>query len=118
MGATFSGTEIWSFVELASYYRRFYQCFSTIIDPLTRFTHQSVGFQCSYECQESFQNIKNLLTSAVMLTPSKDGLEFIVYCNSSRVGLGGIFMQKVKVIGYASRMLKSLEKNYPTMIWS
>ena len=59
-----------------------------------------------------------MLTSAPVLTPPKDGLEFIVYCNASRVGLGGIFMQKGKVISYASRLLMSLEKNYPTMFWS
>ena len=35
------------------------------------------------------------------------------YCDTSRIGLGCILMQKGKVIAYASRQLKVHEKNYP-----
>ena len=41
-------------------------------------------------------------------------MDFTVYCDASRVGLGGVLMQKGKVIAYASRQLKVHEKNYPT----
>ena len=37
-----------------------------------------------------------------------------MYCDAPGVGLGGVLMQKGKVIAYASRQLKSHEKNYPT----
>ena len=49
-----SPTEIWSFVGLAGYYRRFVQSLSTIAAPLTRLTRQDVGFQWSDECEESY----------------------------------------------------------------
>ncbi|GJS07271.1 putative reverse transcriptase domain-containing protein [Tanacetum coccineum] len=39
---------------------------------------------------------------------------FIVYCNASHKGLGAVFMQKEKVIAYASCQLKVHEKNYTT----
>ncbi|XP_015165067.1 uncharacterized protein [Solanum tuberosum] len=109
-----SPTEIRSFVGLPGYYRRFVQSFSTIAAPLTRLTRQGVGFQWSDECEESFQKLKTLLTSAPVLTLPEEGVDFTVYCDASGVGLGGVLMQKGKVIAYASRQLKSHEKNYPT----
>ena len=49
-----------------------------------------------------------------MLTLPEEGVDFTVYCDGSGVGLGGVLMQKGKVTAYASRQLKSHEKNYPT----
>ena len=73
-----------------------------------------MGFQWSDECEESFQKHKTLLTSAPVLTLPKEGVDFTVYCDASGVVLGGVLIQKGKVIAYASRQLKSHEKNYPT----
>ncbi|XP_069147104.1 uncharacterized protein [Solanum lycopersicum] len=73
-----------------------------------------VGFQWSDEYEESFQKLKILLTSAPMFTLPEEGVDFTVYCDASAVGLGGVLMQKGKVIAYGSRQLNSHEKNYPT----
>ena len=35
-----------------------------------------MSFQCSDECEESFQKLKTLLTSAPVLTPPEDGVDF------------------------------------------
>ncbi|GJR68529.1 putative reverse transcriptase domain-containing protein [Tanacetum coccineum] len=44
-----------------------------------------------------------------------DGPEdFVVYCDASSLGLGYVWMQRGKVIAYASRQLKIHEKNYTT----
>ncbi|GJR28842.1 putative reverse transcriptase domain-containing protein [Tanacetum coccineum] len=40
--------------------------------------------------------------------------DFIAYCDASIRGLGAILMQREKVIAYASRQLKTHEKNYTT----
>jgi len=48
-----------------------------------------------------------LLTSAPVLTLPEEGVDFTVYCDGSGVGLGGVLMQKGKVIAYAFRQLKS-----------
>ena len=37
----------------------------------------------------------------------------MVYCDASKMGLGGVLMQDGKVIAYASRQLRVHEKNYP-----
>ncbi|WMV09379.1 hypothetical protein MTR67_002764 [Solanum verrucosum] len=78
-----------------------------------------LGLACSYRsllkaCEKSFQEFKNRLTSAPVLTLPKGTNGFVVYCDASRVGLGGVLMQNGKVIDYASRKLKVHEKNYPT----
>jgi hypothetical protein len=41
-------------------------------------------------------------------------LDFVVYCDASRQGLGCVLMQDGKVVAYASRQLKPHEQNYPT----
>ncbi|XP_055824467.1 uncharacterized protein LOC129892996 [Solanum dulcamara] len=109
-----SPTEIRSFVGLAGYYRRFVHGFSTIAAPLTRLTQKAVDFHWSDECEASFQKLKTLLTSAPILTLPEEGVGFTVYCDASGIGLGGVLMQKGKVVAYASRQLKAHEKNYPT----
>ena len=38
----------------------------------------------------------------------------MVYCDASKMGLGGVLMQTAKVVSYASRQLRTHEKNYHT----
>ncbi|GJR76098.1 putative reverse transcriptase domain-containing protein [Tanacetum coccineum] len=40
--------------------------------------------------------------------------DFVVYCDASGIGLGCVLMQRGKVTAYASRQLKTHEKNYTT----
>jgi len=39
---------------------------------------------------------------------------FKVYCDASKIGLGRVSMQNDQVVAYASRQLKTHERNYPT----
>ncbi|MCH85510.1 retrotransposon protein putative Ty3-gypsy subclass, partial [Trifolium medium] len=64
----------------------------------------------SKTCEESFQELKQKLTSAPMLTLSDSNESFVVYCDASKMGLGGVLMQKGKVVAYASRQLKVHDK--------
>ena len=73
-------SEIRSFAGLASYYRRFVKGFSSIASELTNLTKQNVPFVWSDECEESFQKLKTLLTTAPILTLPVEGKNFIVYC--------------------------------------
>ena len=73
-----------------------------------------MGFRWSDKCEESFKKLKTLLISSPVLTLPEEGVEFTMYCDASGVGLGCVLMQKGTVIAYASRKLKSHEKNYPT----
>ena len=109
-----SVTEIRSFLGLAGYYRRFVQDFSRIAAPLTKLTRKGVKYVWTDDCEASFQELKNRLISAPILTLPDDSGEFVIYSDASRQGLGCVLMQHGKVIAYASRQLKSHEQNYPT----
>ncbi|GJR50771.1 putative nucleotidyltransferase, ribonuclease H [Tanacetum coccineum] len=66
------------------------------------------------ERNESFEELKRRLVSALILTlPSGFG-GFQIYSDASKKGLGYVLMQHGKVIAYASRQLKPYKVNYPT----
>ena len=81
---------------------------------MTSLTKKKSKFEWAETCEKSFEELKDRLTSAPMLTLSKCGKNYIVYCDASRVGLGCVLTQGGKVIAYTSRQLKVHEKNYPT----
>ncbi|RVX19816.1 Retrovirus-related Pol polyprotein from transposon 17.6 [Vitis vinifera] len=110
-------TEIRSFLGLAGYYRRFFEGFSKIALPLTSLTQKGVKFEWSDGCERSFQELKNRLVTAPILTiPSSSG-GFMVYSDVSRQGLGCVLMKHGKIVAYASRQLKSDEQIILLMIW-
>ncbi|GJU55609.1 reverse transcriptase domain-containing protein [Tanacetum coccineum] len=105
-------SEIQSFLGLASYYRRFIANFSKIAKPLTSLTQNNQKYMWGVDQEEAFQTLKNNLCDAPILK-LLDGVEdFVVYCDASNQGLGCVLMQRGKVIAYASRHLKTYEKNY------
>jgi len=68
-----------SLLDLARYYRRFIDEFSTITSPLTRITHKKkVKFEWLKEYEGCFQELKRWLTSFLKLTLSL-GTEGLVY---------------------------------------
>ena len=103
-------TEIRSFLGLAGYYL---EGFSTIASPLTKLTRKEVRFVWSEECDESFRELKERLTSAPVLALPSETEGFVVYSDASKRGLGCVLMQHGRVITYASRQLKSHEVNHP-----
>ena len=86
--------------------------FSSVASQLKNLTKQNVPFVWSDECEESFQNLKTLLTTAPIFTLSVEGKNFIVYCDASYSDLGAVLMQERNVIAYALRQFKLHERNY------
>ena len=60
-------------------------------------------FEWSDQCENSFQQLKQKLITAPVLTLPTSGKEFVVYSDASIQGLGCVLMQEGKVIAYASR---------------
>ncbi|XP_070055191.1 NAC transcription factor 29-like [Nicotiana tomentosiformis] len=105
--------EIWSFLGLAGYYRRFVEGFLSIAWPLNKLTQKGAPFRWSSECEESFQKLKTALaTTPVLVLPSASG-SYAVYYYASWIGIGCVLMQEGRVIAYVSRQLKPHEKKYP-----
>ncbi|KAA0046085.1 pol protein [Cucumis melo var. makuwa] len=107
-------SEVRSFLSLAGYYRRFVENFSRIATPLTQLTRKGAPFVWSKACEESFQNLKQKLVTAPVLTVPDGSGSFVIYYDASKKGLGCVLMQQGKVVTYASRQLKGHEQNYPT----
>ncbi|KAL0536801.1 hypothetical protein IC582_025763 [Cucumis melo] len=107
-------SEIHSFLGLVGYYRRFVEDFSRIASLLTRLTRKGTPFVWNPACESSFQELKQKLVSAPVLTVPDGSGSFLIYSDASKKGLGCVLMQQGKVVAYASRQLKSHEQNYPT----
>ena len=85
-------SEIRSFLGLAGYCRRFVEGFSHIAAPLTHLTRKNAKFVWTEECEKSFEELKQRLVTAPILTiPSNLG-GFIIYSDASKKGLGCVLM--------------------------
>jgi hypothetical protein len=99
---------------MAGYYRCFIEGLSKIARPMTALLANKVDFKWTPACQESFEMLKQKLTTTSVLVLPDVHKPFSVYCDASYTGLGCVLMQEGKVVAYSSRQLKVHEKNYPT----
>ncbi|XP_072054309.1 uncharacterized protein [Arachis hypogaea] len=76
-----SVTEIRSFLGLVGYYRRFIKGFSQIALPLTKLIRKDTPFVWTPEFEESFQVLKQKLTTAPVLELPEPNEPFEVYSN-------------------------------------
>ena len=93
---------------------KFVEGFSRIAAPLTKLTRKDVKYDWVDARQQSFEELKSRLTSAIVLALPNGRDGFVVYSDASRQGLGCVLMQNDRVIAYAFRPLKKHEENYPT----
>ena len=107
-------TDVRSFMGLAGYYRRFIEGFSKVAHAITSWQKKGIRFEWTPRCEGSFQQLKNLLTSAPVLKVVDPEKDFVVCTDACRQGLRGVLMQDNHVICYESRKLKEHEKNYAT----
>ncbi|GKD82766.1 putative reverse transcriptase domain-containing protein [Tanacetum coccineum] len=105
-------SEVRLFLGLAGYYRRFIENFSKIAKSFTILTPKCKTFDWGEEQELAFQTLKDKLCNAPVLALLDRPEDCMVYCDASGLGLCYVVMQRGKVIAYASRQLKILEKNY------
>ena len=91
---------------MAGYYRRFIEGFSKLAKPMTALLEKNAKFVWSKQCQDSFEELKKILTSALVLVLPDLTKSFSIYCDASRQGLGYVLMQEGRVVAYASRQLR------------
>ena len=59
--------DVRSFMGLAGYYKRFIEGFSKVTHSITSLQKKGIKFEWTPRCEESFQQLKNLLTNAPIL---------------------------------------------------
>ena len=107
-------TDVRFFMGIAGYYRRFIEGFSKVAHPITSLQRKGMGFEWTPICEGSFQQLKNLLTSAPILKIANRGKYFVVCIDSCGQGLGGVLMQDNHVLCYESRKLNGHVMKYAT----
>ncbi|GJZ34760.1 putative reverse transcriptase domain-containing protein [Tanacetum coccineum] len=91
-----TATEIYQFLDLLGYYRRFIEGFSKIAKSMTKLTQKKVKFDWVDKQEASFQLLKQKLCSSPILALPEGAENFIVYCDASHKGLGVVLMQNQK----------------------
>nr|GEV37863.1 hypothetical protein [Tanacetum cinerariifolium] len=109
-----SPTEIRSFLRLSGNYQRFIENFFKITKPLTLLTQKNKTYVWGDKQDEAFCILKEKLCNAPMLALLDGPNDFVVYCDALKQSFRCVLMQRSKVIVYASRQLKTHEKNYTT----
>ncbi|GKD21004.1 putative reverse transcriptase domain-containing protein [Tanacetum coccineum] len=85
-------TDIHQFLSLRGYHRRFIEGFSKIAKPMTNLTQNIVKFEWGDKEEEAFQLLKKKLCSASILALPEGTENFVVYCDASHKGLGGVLI--------------------------
>ena len=84
--------EIYCFLELEGYYKRFVEGFFSTAAPLTKLTRKETMFQWNDGYERRFQEMKSKLTSTPVLVLPVGTKGYAVYCDASRVGLGCVLI--------------------------
>jgi hypothetical protein len=107
-------SEVRYFMGLVGYYRSFLVGFSKIAHPITSLQNKGTKFEWTPNCEDKFNLLKELLTSAPVLKIVAPNESFVVCTDTCKEVLGGVLMQNGHVIVYESRNLKDHERNYAT----
>ena len=105
--------EVESFLEFVNFYWRFIQNFSHIAKPLNNLKGKK---KWEEEHQQAFQELKNKITSQLVLFLLKREGKFRVETDISGHTIGGVLSQeqegKWKLIVFLSRTMQQAERNY------
>ncbi|CAF2846048.1 unnamed protein product, partial [Rotaria sp. Silwood2] len=105
-----------SFIKMAEYYRSHIPNFSTLAQPLFDLTKKNAKFVWGDQQQNSFNKIKQLLTSKPLLQFPDSNLPFIIQVDASNYGIGAVLMQNTdkgeQPVAYMSQKLNKQQQNW------
>ena len=110
-------TDVRSFLGLAGYYRRFVKGFSKLASPLTELLKKDNTFEWTDQAQRSFEELKNAITTAPILTSPDPIKPYVVTTDASGFATGAILQQDhgkgLQPIAFMSHKMNGAERNYP-----
>ncbi|CAH8498480.1 unnamed protein product [Schistosoma intercalatum] len=106
-----------SFLGLISHYSTFLPEMHRVRGPLNELLSKDKPWQWSAECQASFDRVKSMLSSKILLTHFDPSLEIVVASDASSHGVGAVIShvfpdKSEKTIAHAARSLTPAERNY------
>ena len=109
--------DVQAFLGFSNFYRRFIRGFSRIVRPLVSLTKKDAKFNWTATCQEAFQTLKSLFTSAPILRHFDPSKETIVECDASDFVSSGILSQydsdgTLHPVAFMSKKYDPAECNY------
>jgi hypothetical protein len=72
-------------------------------------------FKWTAKCESSFQELKQRLTTTLILVMLNMEEQFLIYCDALGQGLKRVLMQDGHMVAYASWQLRKHEEHYPTL---
>jgi hypothetical protein len=94
MSAPCTVKQVRQFIGLSSYFRKFLKDYARIVEPLTKLTRRDVKWQWKAEQEQTFQTVKEMLTSRPVLAIFDPHLPTELHTDASSTGLGAILLQE------------------------
>lgn len=110
-------SEVRSFLGFENFYREFIPKFSAVVQPLINLTSKQAHWNWSTQQKESFEKLKNILSSAPLLALFSAEREIYLEADASGYAIGGVLSQineenRLGLMGNFSRKLTPAEANY------
>jgi hypothetical protein len=102
------------FLGLTGYYLKFDRNYGRITTPLTTLTKKD-SFSWTPEGTKAFEQLKEVMCKAHVLTTLDFTKTFIMECDASGNGIGVVLMQEGRPLDFESRPLKGKELHNPFM---
>jgi len=108
--------DVWSFLGLVGYYRRFIKDFSKLALPLFGLLGKDIEFKWIDNCQGALDELKDELVSTPILRGPNWALPFHIHTDASSKAIGAALGQVEEKLPYAiyfvSKNLSKAEMNY------
>ena len=75
---------------ITCYYKKFIERFSRIVNPITSLQKKGKKFFWDQKCEDNFNKLKELLTTAPILKIRDPDKYFVVCTDACNEGLGGV----------------------------
>ena len=104
--------ELKMFMGMVNYVQKFLPKISEWTKAIRTLDKKNVCWSWGPSQQREFDNIKNLIAKAPILSYYDPKKPVILQCDASQNGLGAVILQNGKPVAFASRTMIEAEKNY------
>ena len=105
-----------SFCGMVNYLSMFMKRLQLILIPIYQITRKGIPFYWADEQQQAFEEIKQILTNAPVLTMPRETGHLVLVSDTSKIGCGGALYQLIKgkyrLLGYHSKKLPDAASRY------